>query len=317
MGKSNKDNDKKNNKVKDPVLEETTKEAPKPEESQAKDAPKEEIVLSKAEAYKLKAIKHLERYVNGGKDLAGNTITYIYARADEYVIYGIQTKDKTSAIRVSTSPWTEEDKNKIEVNYVKIRAKYVEVKGHLYKATGKFMMGRIAQVLAHGIDGFIEEAEAQFDNIVEQINTDYKEQFKNRLRYLSTVLSVVVLLIALSILCYNYDWFNLKELNQTLIYVCTAGSIGGFISVSRRIRQMVFEKEVGSFLYVFYGLERVFISILGSIVVYFIIRSNILLGFVNELGELAIYGILVFAFVAGFSETLIPNLLIKLEKENT
>lgn len=81
------------------------------------------------------------------------------------------------------------------------------------------------------------------------------------------------------------------------------------------MRKTIFEKDVKWYLYVIYGVERVFVSIFGAVIVYFAIRANIVFGIANELSR-PIIGYIVYSIVAGFSETLVPNLLLKLEAEN-
>ncbi|WP_339810686.1 hypothetical protein [uncultured Imperialibacter sp.] len=273
--------------------------------------------MTPEEEFKERAKRILSGYTKGAKDQSGNEIISIFLRADEFVIYEIESKNLVDSIRIAIEPWTKEDKNGRESNYFKIRAKYIEVKGLLYKVVDdSSVKSRIAPILALAINGSIEEAEKQLDDLINEINTVYRNQFRNRLRYLGTVLTFVAFCILLSILTYNLNLFHCKPINRHLIFVVTAGTIGGFISVSRRIRQMVFEKDVDWYLYLFYGFERAIISSFSAVIAYFIIQSNLALGIINELSK-PMYGALVFAFVAGFSETLIPNLLIKLEKENS
>jgi len=63
-----------------------------------------------------------------------------------------------------------------------------------------------------------------------------------------------------------------------------------------------------------YAIERIFISIFASVIVYCAIRSNLAFGFVEKLPN-PVVGYILFSIVAGFSETLVPNLLIKLESK--
>ena len=161
----------------------------------------------------------------------------------------------------------------------------------------------------------VENAKAQFDILIEEINRNYRDQFRNRLRYLASVLFFVVSSCVFSIATYYYDLFTELPILRHLLFSFSAGAIGGFVSVSRRIRQMTFEKDVDSYLYVFYGVERALISSFSAVIIYFVISSNIALGIVNDLSQ-PLYGVVVFSFMAGFSETLVPNLLIKLENEN-
>lgn len=273
--------------------------------------------MTPEEKFENEAKSKLAKYTKGVKDTGNNEITRIFLSSDEFVIYEIVSNNIADSIRIAIEPWTKEDKNNKESNFIKIRAKYVEVKGLLYKVLDEVAIkSRIAHILANAVDGNLEQSEDQLENLKLEIDSQYKNQFRNRLRYLGTVLTFVIGCIVLSVLTYNCNWFTDMPINRHLIFTVAAGAIGGFISVSRRIRQMVFEKDVDWYLYVFYGFERAIISIFGAIIIYFTIKSNFTFGVVNDLDN-PIFGIMVFAFIAGFSETLIPNLLIKLEKENT
>lgn len=270
-----------------------------------------------AEEYKKEAVEKLSKFVVGGNDQAGNLITWIYLKADEYIVYEVKSKDMSNSIRVVVEPWTKDDKDNLIDNFYKINAKYLEVKGLIYKVVNfKDIKSKIAYIIAVGIKGNTDLAIEQFDDLIKTINKDYKEQLKNRLKYLASVLTYVLLASAFAIITYAFQLFLEFNLIRSLIFTIAAGSIGGFISVSRRIRQMAFEKDVEAYQYFFYGIERSLISSFGAVIIYFVITSNLAFGIINEL-EKPLYGITVFSFIAGFSETLIPNLLIKLERENT
>jgi hypothetical protein len=62
-----------------------------------------------------------------------------------------------------------------------------------------------------------------------------------------------------------------------------------------------------------YGFTRIFVSVLGGVFVFMVIKSGLVLNFVPAS---SFYGVLVFCFAAGFSEKLVPDLLKKLETHN-
>jgi hypothetical protein len=65
---------------------------------------------------------------------------------------------------------------------------------------------------------------------------------------------------------------------------------------------------------VIYGAERIVIAILASTIIYFAIKSDVLFGTCNKMDN-PLIGYILFSFLAGFSETLVPSLMTKLEKE--
>jgi hypothetical protein len=264
--------------------------------------------------YKEDQIKRMESFAVGKKASSGDLITKILARGDEYVIFEIQTKYLSDSIRLQIDTIKEVD-NTLTDRFNDIRSNFSKLKGLLYKVyDDSSLKVRIAHILAHGIMGKTVEANTQFEELITEINTEYSNQFKHRLRYLITLVAITMGLILFSIdTYYNKRYFQMPNI-RIFIFVLTGGSIGGFLSVSRRLRKTVFEKDVNKYLYIIYGIERVFISILGAIIIFFAIKSNLAFGIVNELTKPA-YGFILFSIVAGFSETLIPNLLIRLEKD--
>ncbi len=272
--------------------------------------------MAPEEKYKKEAQAVLSNYKVGGTNPSGNRITWIFMKADEFIVYEVETEDVANSIRVVVEPWTENDENNLLGKFFQIKSKYSEVRGLLYKVPNfNDIKSKIASIISMGIINDVDEAIAQFDTLIEEINRNYIDEFRNRLRYLGSVLLYVIITCGLSFATYYFDLFLEMRAFHDLVFVFTAGAIGGFVSVSRRAKQMTFEKDVDAHLYYFYGFERGLISSFGAIIIYFVINSNIALGIVNDLNE-PLYGIFVFSFIAGFSETLVPNLLIKLESEN-
>ena len=265
--------------------------------------------------YKEEQRKRMASLIVGSKDQSGNFITKILSKSDEYVIYEIKTKTLSESLRVQIDTEKENDKTLIDL-FNAVRVNFAKLKGLLYKVNDDTSIKtRIAHIISHALSGKADEANKQFDELIVEINKEYGEQFNHRLRYLLTILCATILLIGYSICNYYNDLYLEKIEIKHLIYMATAGAIGCFISVSRRLRKTIFEKDVKSILYIIYGLERVFISVFSSVIVYFSIKSNLVFGLANELDK-PILAYIVFGIVAGFSETLVPNLLIKLEREN-
>lgn len=254
-------------------------------------------------------------FKSGGTDANGNRIVKIFARGDEYVIYEIKSKDLVETVKIYIENTTENDDSGIIKRYNLIRIKFVEIKGLLYKVIDKSTIKTvISQILAHGITEKPDEANTQFDTLKIQINRDYSEQFTNRLKLLFSSLFLSLLIITLAALTYYYKWFSAHNYIKDLIFVSAAGSIGGFFSLSVGLKKIVCEKEVSSFLYVVYGLERIIISIFASTIIYFAIKAELIFGTYNKAAN-PLVGYIVLSFLAGFSETLVPNLMKKIEKE--
>ena len=267
-----------------------------------------------ADEYKEKQRERMRGYLVGAKDNIGNTITQIFSKTDEYLVYEIKSKALSDSIKVLID--TEVETNSIPLdNFALVREKYITLKGLLYKVVDDTSIkARIAHILSHAITGFTAEANTQFDRLIEEIETEYRNQYKNRIKYLLTTMIIITVGIIFSIITYSYKLFNDLPLIRHFIFISTAASIGGFISITRRLKDTVFEKGVSQYLYIFYAFERMLIAVVAGIIIYFAIQCNLIFGIIKEISK-PIFGYLVFAVVAGFSETLLPNLLIKLEKK--
>jgi hypothetical protein len=265
--------------------------------------------------YKKEQQKNISALKVGASDINGYHITKVFARGDEYVIYEIESKDLVESVKVNIDNVTETDESGIIKRYNSIRVKFVEIKGLLYKVVDKTTIKTIiAQILAHGLTEKPEEANTQFDNLKAEINKEYKDQFANRLRLLFSSLSVALIFIVIAVLTHYNKWFNDYTHIKYLIFVTTAGSIGGFFSLSIGLKKIICEKDVNKCLYLIYGAERIVIAVLASTIIYFAIKSDVLFGTCNKMDN-PLIGYILFSFLAGFSETLVPSLMTKLEKE--
>lgn len=266
-------------------------------------------------AYQEKRKAEMEKIKAGQRDSNNNEITKVVVEASEFFVYEINTPNISESLRTYIHTEEEEDKNGMIDRYNEIRSCIGDAKRDMYKALDPIVYkARIANLISQALNGNPQEAKVQFAKLIDEINKEYKGQFMNRIRYLLTALMVVFLCIGTSLVIYTQDVWNNKNIHE-LIYVATAGSIGGFISVSRRLQETVFARDVWPGIFVFYAIERIVIAIFASIAVFFAIKCNLAFGFFNNKNQNTLHGYIVFSMVAGFSETFLPNLLIKLENK--
>ncbi|RYE26689.1 MAG: hypothetical protein EOP45_03480 [Sphingobacteriaceae bacterium] len=267
--------------------------------------------------YKNDQKKRMSSFFVGKKDPIGNEITFVYILADEFVIYEIKTINITESLKVRIDTLQEEDLNGIITNFAGIRADFTEFKGIIYKIQNYSSYKSIAaHLISHALNGQVEDAKNKFAELNKTINFQYAEQFNYRLYYLITALCFVLLNIIVSVIIYLTHILDSSLHLRDLIFSVAGGSIGGFISLSRKLKEMIFEKDVKRYLFVAYSLERIFISMLAAIVAYSAIQSNLIFGVIKQLKH-NIFGYIIFSIAAGFSETLVPNLLIRFEDKPT
>jgi len=98
-----------------------------------------------------------------------------------------------------------------------------------------------------------------------------------------------------------------------LVSVATCGSIGSFISVALNLKNLEIDPDAPAMISVISGVSRIMIGMIGAVLVYFLIRADILLGIISQSNS--VFAILAISVVAGFSETLVPNILRKMESQ--
>lgn len=263
----------------------------------------------------------------GSRDTSGNIIDTIFSRNDYFAIYGIDAKCAFNSISYSIAPLDKEIKNILGIIITKFRTEYNNARSVLHKSKDmQSTKAEIAGILLHGLTIGIKmsredvekndfaDVKDQFTKLIEKINKEYEYQFSCRLGYMTTILVLTIILMLISAFVYwlKFDFF----IKDIYLYLATMGSIGCALSVSGKLKRIVFEEkqEKGSSRahIIGYACQRILISVFCAIVSYFAIKANLLFGFANYSGQ---YIYLVIACVAGFSETLIPDFLTKIENK--
>lgn len=264
--------------------------------------------------YKKKQEQELQNYKIGERDINGNLITKVLGRGDEFVVYEIETKDLVDCLKVHIKTKIEEDTLPID-NFNDVRTKFSEAKGLLYKAVDKTATKlAIAQIVIHAIRGKSEAANYQFENLIKQLHLEYREQFNNRMRMLASALVLTVLAVLFSVATYYLHYFKENQYIHDLVFIITGGCIGGVFSISIGLNKLTCEMDVNRTLYFLYGVQRITISILASVIVFFVIKADLAFGICKKM-DTPVIGYVFFAILAGFSETLVPNLLSNIEKQ--
>ena len=261
--------------------------------------------------YKGSIQTYLTSIAVGVKDNAGYQVTNVLSRGDEFVIYEVLTASGTYAIRIDIRSYVEEDDIMV-IRWSEVAREYYITKRVLFKVNDHSTRERIGNIISRALStGYSSEAVHDLKELQIQINEIYSERIQNSLKYLGTIIFITLSFVAYSLYTYREACYLDQNTFRLLIFASTAGCIGGFFSVSIRLRQMTFEREIPSWTYVLYGFERVVVSIFGAIIALLAIKT----GLAFNVATSSTFGILLVAVAAGFSETLIPNLLVKIESE--
>lgn len=244
-----------------------------------------------------------ENFINfkPGDELSGEIIRTIYCSSNNYIVYA--TKKNKNAIYYKANSL--EPKSLSQINSI-----LVEING-LSKRIKKSQ--RYNSEIAHAYAECFEKNQSAAINILENLkilmNKDFIHQAKINYILCNLILIVLNTLISLS-LYYTKSFVSYGPFIEYFT-IATFGSYGGFLSTIFKINNLNFEEEGNKNLLFYLAISRVFISMVSSIIIYVLIKSNLLLCIFNKEGN--VYVFYMFAIVAGFSESFIPDILKKIQ----
>jgi hypothetical protein len=103
---------------------------------------------------------------------------------------------------------------------------------------------------------------------------------------------------------------------RELLFIATWGAVGGFLSVATGIRKLDIDPDTAGWVSGLNGIIRLEIAVFSALVLWLLIKSGLILEplFTGIKDKAFAFG--AFAAAAGFSESLIPNVLRRAEEKN-
>ena len=243
--------------------------------------------------------KSLKDY-NEGDSYRGEVISTLYAAKSDFLIF---EGDKSGEVTVAT------DNPELRKRCSQISPRISIITGYLItKGEKRKFVDQIGLAYTESIEGNIENAKRICDKLISRIEL-YKKNI-GRLFYLLSCLGVVVIGLIISYFLKRYRF--IPEIIPHF-FIMTYASIGGFLSVAKDIKKIQIDSSDFGWFQFIYGAIRILISMFSGLIIYVLIKSELILPKLNEPDN--IYVICLIAIVAGFSETFIPNLLKKIENE--
>ncbi|HHN9233518.1 hypothetical protein [Escherichia coli] len=272
----------------------------------------------RAKQYEKEQKEKLEQYIVGSTDYAGNKITRIYARGDEFVIYETHDVPIHESLRVYIQSKDENDES-IVMRFQKSKQHFDEFIAHCYRYNcSSIYRKRAATILSSILLGINDPIKNNFQKINEDIKNDYKNMITGRNYYQLGAIFFTLAMLILSMIIYisrSTEFIANNYFIPVIVYAATFASMGGFISVSLKIRTLQTDKELQKKTYFLYGVERILFSVIAGIIVYFMLKGNLVFGFLNVTSDIS-FTTYVICTLSGFSETLIPNTLRNLEQKS-
>lgn len=239
---------------------------------------------------------------NEGDNYKGEIITSLYAAKSEYLIF---EGDNCGEVTIATeNPELKRRCSEISLK-ISIITEYLITKREKRK-----FVDRIGLAYVETIEGNTENANKICDKIIDRIEL-YKSNI-GRFYYLLTCLSIVIIALTISFLLKKYKF--IPEIIPQF-YIMTYAAIGGFLSIAKDIKKINIDSSDFGWFQIFYGATRILISMFSGLIIYVLVKSEQVLPSLNSYDN--IYIVCILAIAAGFSETLIPNLLKRIEDEKT
>ena len=243
----------------------------------------------------------------GGKDIFGNTLTHIHSAGNEWAIYEIDHPDISERLRVFIDAYTFERENELTERYNHVNQKYREAKGLLYRSVNLGVMkSRVAHALSAVLTSDKIDGNQEFEDLINTINEEYKKANVNRIFYLLPAVSstIIISILALFFLFSTYYEGHI----WTVICVLLGSSLGGSLSIFSGLKKYKFEEYSQSSFYLMFGTERILLAFIAGAIAYVIIQSDII-NFDKISFDRNKWNVVLVSIVAGFTETLVPNLI--------
>lgn len=171
----------------------------------------------------------------------------------------------------------------------------------------KFLYRETARAIAAGLTG--EQSRAI--SILRFVETRLlsRRRALGQFQYLLACTGAVLTIVAIAL---GIEYFAKIQSNvwRDLIRVVACGAIGGFLSIAMGIRKVDLDPDTRYWVKGFYAVVRLAIAIASAGVLYLLIKGKLVLQpiFGDSLST-ELFALYAFAAAAGFSETLVPNLL--------
>ncbi len=234
----------------------------------------------------------------GEKDAIGETVSHIFMDYEHYVIYetaegGVRWTTGEPEVAARLSPITD----------LLFEVQALKVTDFVRTAS---VNRQIALALHEAFQGNAAKAESMLAAL--RARLEKLRAISGRLHY---VASAVILLIAagLPALVFGFVGFP-SPLAETICLVVLFGALGAFLSITIRISGLAVDPDAPALLNWSLGASRIVVGLVAAVFTYALVMSKVVLGFVSPDN---VHALLAIAFVSGFSESFVPNLVGKVE----
>lgn len=260
-------------------------------------------------------IENIAKITIGETDLSGNKIVFVHSKHNEYAIYEIDTNEINNRLKVLIDGYTDKSEKLIQDRFNKVKQDYIQAIGLLSNSPNTEMLKRrIAHTLSTCLNSSEVDGNGEFKRLIDIIKGEHQKLVINRLMYLVPVFILTSLSFAVSLIFFYIYAKNIKDISPAGYLSCLflSVSIGASISILINTTKLNFEEYSLKKYYLILGCERVFLAIATGSAAFISIQAGLLF---PEFTKDSIWGTMVALIIVGFSESLIPSFLTKIEGE--
>jgi hypothetical protein len=235
----------------------------------------------------------------GDVDSSGNTVARIFSKEPgRYVIY--ETTDHEVKVRGTNVSLAHHPK------ITQLMSKLGDLTTHSRSLPTKYNSS-MAHAMKILLDG---DAEASYLSLLTTFR-DMKRFLSRgaKFAYLSGASALMIVSFIAYVIAYKVGISSF--LTARMFDAAVAASMGGFLSVAIGTESLKIDLQDGYTVNIGYGAMRILMAIISGVVTLFLIESRLILPSLKDAPENS--GLVIAAFLSGFSEKLIPNLLRKIE----
>lgn len=254
-------------------------------------------------------------------DFSGNKITSVLAKHNEFAIYEIDHPEINTRIKIFIDGHSDESEAKLQEKFNKVKQKYIEAKGLLVRASNYAMMKhRVAHTLASCLSSTDPQHNGnhEFDSLIKTITKEHEKIVINRLSYLAPSMFAVVLFFCICLWLASRAGGMPRNIISPVAWPVfsslLAASLGGGLSLLISAKSLNFEEFTVGRNYALLGVERLLLACMAGAVAYIATKSEIAFSTFTKNNPWAFMAIIV---LSGFSESLIPGILGKLNSKET
>ena len=242
----------------------------------------------------------IREYRVGGKDSRQRLIQAIFAHFDSYILYQAEGRLEIQG-ELAPLDNSAEVQKRLDI--------LIPLTPDDEKGRNRFHRSLSAAIVAC-MNRDDESATILLDQLIQRMSLKVLEV--GRLLYLAGAV-IVAAISCLASIALHLSNLPPRSTLVLLAYMAAFGGLGGVFSVATKLPRIQVDRDSGVWFNLVSGASRALIAIIGGIFAYLAMKTGLLLTILADSSD--VIGLLLGGFLAGFSETIVPNTLRRAESD--